>query len=360
MNAIILHDAITDNIRPDELDVLDQVRVVADALVELGYEVRASGVHLNLEILSTLLSESQPDLVFNLVESLAGQGRLIHVVPGLLEALGVPFTGSSGSASLLTTNKPLAKSWLHWRGIPTPAWRSRSWPRSSPEPPLSSSSSVATLMGRSMPAPMGLSVPCVCIVKPVWEDASVGIEDGAVLNLSSEREMEVALDAASNRFGDVFAEQYIEGREFNVSLLADGDDVEILPVAEIDFVDFPPDKPRIVGYSAKWAKGSFEYGATPRRFDFPASDAALLDRLGKLALECWRVFELRGYARVDFRVDAAGKSWVLEVNVNPCLSADAGFMAAAGRRGLTAREVVSRVVVAAMAPMVREVAARHV
>jgi D-alanine-D-alanine ligase len=110
--------------------------------------------------------------------------------------------------------------------------------------------------------------------------------------------------------------------------------VQVLPPAEIDFVGFPAGRPRIVDYEAKWSGHSFAYLNTPRRFDFPPSDAPLLDRLSALAHEAWSLFGVTGYARVDFRVDAAGEPWLLELNVNPCLTPDAGFVAAAERAGL--------------------------
>ena len=336
MRVVILHDAITESSRPDEVDALHQAQLVGDILGELGHQVSTAEVRLDLEELSTRLRQSTPDLVFNLVESLAGHGRLIHVVPAMLEAWRIPFTGSGSTACLLTTNKPLAKAWLHQCEIPTPAWRCR-----------------------QAPSLLDITPPCACIVKPVWEDASVGIEDNAVVHISWKSELETALEAASPRYGEVFAEQFVEGREFNLSLLANGNDVEVLPVAEIEFVDYPTDKPRIVGYAAKWSEGSFEYGATPRRFDFAGSDDGVLERLRMLAVKCWHLCGLRGYARVDFRVDEFGRPWVLEVNVNPCLSADAGFMAAARRRGLAGDEVIARIVAAAMTPYARKEVAFH-
>ena len=63
-----------------------------------------------------------------------------------------------------------------------------------------------------------------------------------------------------------------------------------------------------------------------------------------MALRCWRLFKLSGYARVDFRVDSGNRPWVLEINANPCLSPDSGFFAAAARAGLSFREVVKRIV----------------
>ena len=140
-----------------------------------------------------------------------------------------------------------------------------------------------------------------------------------------------------------FAEQYIDGREFNLALLGPAADPMLLPVAEMCF-SYPPGKPRIVGYKAKWEPGSFEYKNTFRRFDIPEADRGLLDDLRQLARRCWDLFGLNGYARVDFRVDATGQPWVLEVNANPCLSADSGFVAACREAGLSAGEVAERIV----------------
>ena len=336
MRIVVLHDAVDESSRPDEVDALHQAQLVEEALGELGHGVDTVAVGLNLEGLSSRLEQSTPDLVFNLVESLAGHGQLLHVVPALLEAWRIPFTGSGSTACLLTTDKPLAKACLHQGGISTPAWRCR--------------------RARS---PLDLTPPCTCIIKPVGEDASVGIEDGAVVHLERDAELDAALQRASSRSGESFAEQFIEGREFNLSLLADGHDVEVLPVAEIEFVDFPADKPRIVGYAAKWDADSFECRATLRRFDFANSDEGLLEQLGTLAVSCWRRFGLQGYARVDFRVDGSGRPWVLEVNVNPCLARDAGFLAAAQRSGLAVHEVIERVIDAAITPGTRKGMAFH-
>ena len=128
--------------------------------------------------------------------------------------------------------------------------------------------------------------------------------------------------------GTWFAESYIDGREINVSLLANGAGVEVLPIAEIRFIDYPADKPRIVGYKAKWNEDSFEYRHTLRDFAIAKAEQALHTRLAALARTCWQLFDMRGYARVDLRVDPQGEPWVLEINANPCLSSDAGFAAA--------------------------------
>jgi D-alanine-D-alanine ligase len=101
---------------------------------------------------------------------------------------------------------------------------------------------------------------------------------------------------------------------------------------------------QIVGYRAKWDEQSFEYQHTFRRVAFSPNDGLLLEQLADLTLRCWRVFDLRGYARVDFRVDAAGRPWVLEVNANPCLAPDSGFVAATQQAGYEFTQVVRRII----------------
>jgi D-alanine-D-alanine ligase len=115
------------------------------------------------------------------------------------------------------------------------------------------------------------------------------------------------------------------------------------------FVDFPDGVPHIVDYAAKWDAASHAYHHTPRRFGLPAEDGPLVAALRALALRAWDLFGLRGYARVDFRVDAAGRPFMLEVNANPCLAPDAGFMAAAAQAGYDASAVIERLTAPAQA-----------
>jgi D-alanine-D-alanine ligase len=117
----------------------------------------------------------------------------------------------------------------------------------------------------------------------------------------------------------------------------------VLPPAEIDFSAFPPDKPRIVGRQAKWEEASFDFQNTPRRFDFSPADQPLVERLSRLARDTWTLFGLRGYVRVDFRVDLAGEPWILEINANPCLSPDAGFAAALAQASIPFPRAVARI-----------------
>ena len=313
----ILHGAVAPDAGPDEQDVLVQVEWIGRTLSALGYTPVAVPLTLDLAAADARLVALKPAFAVNLVESVEGQGRLIHLAPALLDGVGLRYTGSATEAIFLTSHKPLAKQMMAAAGIPTPPW-------------------VATAV--ETPAFEG-----PYIVKSVWEHASIGIDDGSIV--ADPRKLPALFRRRQRRHGgDWFAERFIDGREFNLALLAGPGGIELLPPAEMLFRDYPPGKPRIVDYAAKWDADSFEYNNTVRRFDFPAEDAALLARLRTVALDCARLFDLHGYARVDVRVDAAGTPWVLEVNANPCLSPDAGFAAAAAAAGLDGPAVLQRII----------------
>ncbi|MDO9264264.1 MAG: GNAT family N-acetyltransferase, partial [Desulfosalsimonadaceae bacterium] len=309
-------------------------------LSELGHQPLVLPCDLNLSVIKQKIETAEPDIVFNLVEALDDHGRLIGVVPGLFDALSIPYTGAPSGAIHETSHKILSKERMRAADLATPAWIGP-WPTES---------------CTKLALPDGIvwdQDPW--IIKSVWEHASLGIGgDALVLSDSPEDLMDVLRQRAPELGGACFAERYIDGREFNLSIIAgpngsDGPDGPVvLPPAEIVFENFTDNRPRIVCYKAKWDEASFEYTHTKRRFDFPDTDTALLDTLRETARRCWHVFGLRGYARVDFRVDSLNRPWILEVNANPCLSKDAGFSAAVGRSGMTFTQAVERILADAM------------
>ena len=321
MKIAVLYGEVAEDANRDEKDVLVQVDFVSQGLATLGHEPVAVPVSLNLEEAARTLAALRPVIAFNLVESLSGKGGLIHIVPALLDALKIPYTGAGTEAMMLTSNKILAKKWLGAAGLPTPPWFT------------------ASEMHEN------LQVAGPWLVKSVWEHASIGLDEDSVI-VDADRE-KILLEIEKRRSslgGECLVEVFIDGREFNLSLLAGGKGPEVLPPAEIRFDAYPPGKVRVVGYRSKWEEGSFEFNHTPRSFEFPETDAPLLARLKELALKCWRLFDLRGYARVDFRVNRECRPWILEVNANPCLSPDAGFHATTLQAGLNFTEVLRRII----------------
>jgi D-alanine-D-alanine ligase len=318
--AIILHQELQKGAAPDELDVLDQASAIEKSLKSLGYEVYTEPVSLNLEKLLKKIGSMKPDVVVNLVETLGGRGRLIHFVAGLLDSVSVPYTGSGQQALYMTTGKTVAKNEMIRAGLPTPGFFDQS--------------EIQKLKpGKKY------------ILKPTWEDASVGITDKSVVTSDTcKQQLNLMLKTGIKEW---LFEEYIDGREFNVTLLETKDGWRVFHPAEIVFKDFPQGKPKILGYESKWDETSFEYTNTNRTFAINPKDNKLILRLSDISLRCAEIFNLNGYARVDFRVDQNNDPWVLEVNANPCLTEDAGFYAACRNEGMTYTEMVSAIIEAA-------------
>ena len=321
MTIVVLHGYVPPDAPKDELDTLVEVENVSSALGRLGYEPVSVPFSLDTKAVLEVLRELRPIIVFNLVECLEGSGQLIHIAPTLLDHLGFTYTGASAETIFLSSNKLVAKNLLHKAGIPTPPWVS-----SCEESGLDS-----IVFGPPY------------IIKSVWEHASIGLDEDSVVFDKHRLRQEVELRMGRHA-GACYVESYVEGREFNLSLLEAGRGMEVLPPAEIHFVDYPKGKPRVVGYRAKWEEESFEYQHTPRSFTFPDRDKSLLRRLADIAVECWHVFGFRGYVRMDFRVDSSGRPWVLELNANPCLSPEGGFASAAEQGGLSYDGLIGRIV----------------
>ncbi len=314
--VLLLINRISDNPTEDEMDVLSQASEVEAALSELGYEYSREFMDLNLGQTKENILRYAPDLVFNLVETIDQRGDLIYLAPALLDSMHIPYTGCPLDGMFLTSNKILTKQLLSHHGVRTPSWFDSS-------------------------GPFDLNPPKTYIAKPLWEDASVGINDSSVFKGSNAG----IVDKLRERWGKgFFIEEFIEGREFNVSVLGGESGPQVMPLAEIVFHEFPANKPRIVGYAAKWEQDSFEYRNTLRSFDISGTTTVLQEELHEMALSCWKIFNLRGYARVDFRVDHKNKPHVLEINANPCISPDAGFYAACSNAGLTFTQVVERII----------------
>lgn len=322
---MVVHNRVTAGDAPDARDVLIQAEAVSGALARLGHETTISSCGLDLEEIRNTLDKVRPELVFNLVEDLDGYGRLIHLFPCVLDALGIAYTGSPAEAVFLSSHKTLAKERMRCAGLPTATWVGPSSPAGTLPP-------VETWADK-------------WIIKSLWEHASVGLDAGSVVTAASAEDLAAQMRMRCARLGGAcFAEEFIDGREFNLSILAGENGPEVLPPAEIIFAGYEPDMVRIVDYQAKWEEDSHAYHHTPRSFDFAADDLELLDQLQDIARRCWEFFGLAGYARVDFRVDSGGNPYILEVNANPCLSPDAGFAAAVFRAGLDFDLAVARIV----------------
>jgi D-alanine-D-alanine ligase len=319
MRVVVLHTEISEGAPEDEQDSLIQSQSVAAALEELGYQPEILPFSFTrLGEICSFLQNNPPAFVFNLVEETCGDMHLSYLPSLIFESLRIRFTGCPFSACSVTTNKLIAKRLLCAAQTNTPPWLSLN-PIDEPHKDTSA----------------------IYLLKPVNADASLGIHEDSLELVPYGSEIYDRLAQHTESSGrEWFAEAFIDGREFNVSLIEQDNAPLVLPPAEILFENYPEDKLRIVGYNAKWKEDSFEYQNTPRAFSFGAADRDLLDELRETALNCWHLFDLRGYARVDLRVDSQGHPSVLEVNANPCITPVSGFTAAAAAAGLSYKEMV--------------------
>jgi D-alanine-D-alanine ligase len=310
---VVLYNTDYDDQFIDVSSVEISARAIAAALSESGYDVERVGLH-GIEVFAVIeqLRAANPDLVFNLCESMAGDPINEPTFAGLLDLYRIPYTGADLPALAACLHKRRTKDILDARAIPTPPHRFLAAPGSLDDPSLDA-----------------LDYPW--FVKLAHEDASVGItEENLVATPAALRKR--ARDMMVEFEQPVLAERYIEGREINVTLIGNGSSVETLPLHEIDFAAMPADRPHIVSYAAKWEETHVDYKGTrpvPLRGVAPAV-VAEIERVGRAS---WDALGLRDYGRVDLRLDAAGTPWVIDVNPNPDISPDAGVARAAAMTG---------------------------
>ena len=316
--VIVLYGKLSDNPQEDELDVLDEVNFVSAFLLELGYKSYKLEFSLNIDKVISEIQSINPLFVFNLVETIENNGEFHYFSPAILQFLKIPYTGVSLNTLFITTDKVLTKELLKFHKIKTPEWYSlKEYKRC-------------------------LKSKNKFIIKPKSEDGSLGLDEESIFN---------GVDAATyfDKFnskdkGTFFIEEFVEGREFNISVLAGEKGPEVLPPAEILFQNFPSGKSKIMGYRAKWKTDSFEYQNTSRTFNFDMLDFPLLEKIKSISLNCWNIFKSGGYIRVDLRVDPNNVPYVIEINGNPCISPSSGFYAAAQQAGYDFKEVMQRII----------------
>jgi D-alanine-D-alanine ligase len=306
----------------DNLATISTARQLAQHYDRLGYPNSIRHFDYLPSAFRALVESEHPDCVFNLVESVSGTSRLIHVPPIYLEELRVPYTGCPAHAIEMSNDKVLAKRILALLEVPTPRW--------------------------GTPKTMEAGEPGLWIVKAQHEHASFGMSQANVVE-GTAAALELAATLERDHKIDWMIEEFIDGREFNVSMIHGLSGPRVLPIAEIVFENYADGMHKIIDYKAKWDEQSFEYKNTVRRYDFPPTDAFLLRALSDISLKVWSGFDLRGWARIDFRVDKDGLPYVVDVNANPDLSLDAGFMAAAARARIAPHEAIRMITDAALA-----------
>jgi D-alanine-D-alanine ligase len=322
----LYNDPVLPASHPDfesEQQVVSTVEVVSKNLTQAGFAVTRLGVSTDSQVLLDGLRELRPDVVFNLFEGVPDQPNTEAFVAGLLEWSGIPFTGSPFMTLTLARSKHQCKYLFLGAGLPTPEF----------------------FLVQDLVVPE-CRLPWPVIVKPAQEDASIGLDQGSVVADQQALNRRVA-KLLKNYGPPILVEEYIPGRELNVSLIEDPE-LRVLPISEVLFVNPEPGFWPIVTYDAKWRPGSRDFEATPPRY--PADVAPkLAERLGEIARRAFQLLSCRDYARCDFRVRPNGKPYLLEVNPNPDFCDMAGLAGSLNSAGLAHPQFTVDLVRAALA-----------
>lgn len=291
---------------------------VAEALRAHGHEPSVVGVHADLGPLMALAGDG-PDLVFNLLETFAGNDSADVAVAGFLDLAGLSYTGSGPGELFLGQDKGLAKKLLAFDEIACPNF---------------------AVFSRDAGLETGGNLRLPLFVKPLRADASIGIGADSLVRDAAALMKRVA--AIHEEVGDdALAEEYIEGREFYVGVLGNREPAALPPI-EMDFSGLPEGVPRVLDARAKWQEGTPEYQGTKSVLaELPSELDA---RLRKTAVEAYRALRLRDYGRVDLRLAETGEIYVLEVNANCYLEKGSEFATAAAAHGLEYPALIQRIV----------------
>ena len=260
------------------------------------------------------LRDDPPDMLFNLCEGVGGKPQWEMHFGLALEMLGIPFTGADPVAAGICGDKALTKQILQTAGVPVPKGFVITDPRAESREPRA---------GRA-DGPW--------IVKPVHEDAGIGIEPEAVCSTWAEvlRRAEHVIQTYRQ---PALVEEFIDGRELNQALYYGPAGIVMLPPGEIVFAEELEPHERVVGWKAKWAEGSPEDRATTSRT--PAMiDDALRSAVADVCRRAASVLSLRGYARFDLRQRPGGEVCIIDVNPNPDIGRASGF-----RKALAAADI---------------------
>jgi D-alanine-D-alanine ligase len=293
---------------------------VTHTLEHMGHEVRALGLGGDLGVITAAVKEWRPHIVFNLMENFEGVAVFDQNVVSHLELLRIPYTGCNPRGLMLSRDKALSKTLLAYHRIPVPEF-------------------VVFRVGRAIQRPKRLKFPA--IVKSLTQESSIGISQASVVE--DDDKLRERVHFIHRKVGtDAIVERYIEGRELYVGVLGNLK-LQVFPVWELKFHKLPEDRWHIATERVKWS-GSYQ-----KKYDIasgPASDVAEDVRLNlqKLCKRVYRTLDLSGYARIDVRLDADGRMYVLEANPNPQLAYGEDFAESAEHAGVSYEALLHRII----------------
>lgn len=292
---------------------------VVTTLQELGHEVRSLGVGEDLGVVRSAIDEWKPHITFNLLEDFHDVPVFDQNVVSYLELLRMPYTGCNPRGLLLARDKALSKKLLIYHRIPVPDF-------------------AVFRRGRAAIRPKRLEFPL--IVKSLVFEGSAGISQASVVD--DEQKLKQRVEFIHDHVGsDAVVERYVDGRELYVGVIGN-ERLRVFPVWELHFTNMPAEAWRIATDNVKWSRSyQARHGITTgQASDLPEGIGEELQRLCK---RVYRTLELSGYARMDLRMEANGRIYVLEANPNPQLASREDFADSAKRAGVSYKQLVQQI-----------------
>jgi D-alanine-D-alanine ligase len=291
---------------------------VVTTLKRRGHTLLAIGVHDDLSPIRSSIEEFKPTIVFNLIEAWDDVGVFDQNVVSYLELLKIPYTGCNPRGLTLARDKALARKLLAYHRIPSPDF-------------------AVVPLGRKPALPKRLRYPL--IVKSLTYESSVGISQASVV--ANDEQLEDRVKFIHDRLmTPAIVEQFVDGRELYVGVLGNHR-LRVFPVWEMDFAKMPGGNWRIATERLKW---SVDY---QKKHGIDTAEAKLAEGLDRkiqhLAKRTYRALELSGYARIDFRMDAEGRAFVIEANPNPQLAKEEDFALSAARAKMSYSRLLERI-----------------
>lgn len=293
---------------------------IYNALTANGHQVNLLGLFNDINILLDEIRENKPDIIFNAAEVFDQKSYLDKNVAGLLEMLGIPYTGASATSLMICGNKALSKKILSFHKIKTPHF-------------------YTFYRNHKIWLPKRVNLPL--IVKPLHEEASRGISQASVVDSEEAMADRVRFIHESIK-DDAIVEEYIDGREFYVSVLGNKR-IRVFPLREMKFGDFGEDEPRIATYKAKWDYEYREKWGIKNEFAGRLSNG-LFEKVEEVCKRAYRVLNMECYARFDIRVTSDSKIYILEANANPCLDEYDELAQSAFKAGIPYKRLIQKIV----------------
>jgi len=321
MHAHLVPPESLEGLSKKDIWMFEMELAVRNTLRDLGHDVRQLGVEEELLPIRHQIEEFKPQIAFNILNYFHDVTAYDSHVVSYLELLKQPYTGCNPRGIVLAGDKALSKKILSYHRIPVPLF------------------ALFPQRGRPRKLPAKMQYPT--IIKSAIEHGSTGIAQASIVH--DDAGLRERVEFMHRNVGtDAIAEQYIGGRELTVSVLGN-ERLVVFPVWELWYENLPDRNEAIATSRVKWDP---EYADKIGARIGPARDLApeAAARIQHIAKRTYRALDLSGFARIDMRMAADGRVFVIEANCNPDLTPNEDFAESAKLAGTSYPQLLQRIV----------------